>query len=67
MDKVKLAAELAPIVRISLFIFSGWLSQQGYDNTVVQYVRTSPEVAATVVGGVTALWYAAAKIWNWKR
>jgi hypothetical protein len=67
MEKAKLIAELAPLVRIGLFIFSGWLSAQGYDSEVVQYIRTSPEVAGMVLGGITALWYAAAKLWNWTR
>ena len=67
MDKVKLVAELAPLVRISLFIFSGWLSAQGYNSEIVQYIRTDPEVAGMVLAGVTAVWYAAAKLLDWKR
>jgi hypothetical protein len=67
MEKVKVISELAPLVRIGLFIFSGYLANAGYDNTIVQYIRTDPEVAGMVLAGATALWYAAAKIWNWKR
>ena len=67
MEQTKVVAELAPLVRICLFVFSGWLSGQGYDSEVVQYIRTDPEVAAMVTFGITAAWYGAAKLWNWKR
>jgi hypothetical protein len=64
---MKPIAELAPIVRIGLFVFGGWLQAQGTDSAVVEYVRTDPQVLSYAVLGATAAWYAVAKKLNWKR
>jgi hypothetical protein len=64
---MKPIAELAPIARISLFVFSGWLQGQGVDSQVVTYIKTDPEVLSVVVLILTGAWYTLAKIKDWKR
>ena len=64
---MKNLSELAPLVRISLFILGGWLAGKGVDPTITSYIQTDPEVLSTVLLATTGAWYAAAKLLNWKR
>lgn len=59
--------ELFPFVRIALYALAGYLAGQGADSWVVEYIRMDPDLAATVVGLITAAWYAAAKKFGWAK
>lgn len=60
------AAQIAPFVRIALYIVTGWLGSGWIDPETVDLIRGEPAVLAVISGGVAAIWYAAAKWRGWK-
>lgn len=63
---MELATQLAPFVRIGLYLLTGWLASKGWDGEALDIVRTDPAVLATLTGGVVAAWYGLAKWRGWK-
>jgi hypothetical protein len=59
--------DIAPFIRIFLFILGGWLQGQGFNSDVVTYIKTDPQVLSAVILVATGAWYGAAKIMDWKR
>ena len=62
MDK---AAQVAPFVRIGLYIVTGWLAGGWIDPETVDIIRGDPAVLAAISGGVAAVWYGVAKWRGW--
>ena len=60
-------SNIFPFVRIGLYVLAGYLSGQGADSWVVEYIRTDPDLAAGVVAGIAGLWYMAARKFGWAK
>lgn len=59
--------DLAPFVRIGLFILGGYLAGNGHSNAFVNYIQTDPELIAAITLAIPSAWYAIAKWFDWKR
>ena len=60
-------ADLAPLIRIALFVLGGYLTGQGYDENLIRFIQTDPELVGTIILALTGGWYALAKWLGWKR
>lgn len=59
------AGTLAVLVRIALYVVTGWLAGAWLDPETVKLIR-DPETVAVVTGIVAGAWYALAKWRGWK-
>jgi membrane protein DedA with SNARE-associated domain len=60
------AAQIAPFVRIGLYLVTGVFAGEALDAETVDLIRTDPALLALLSGGVAAVWYALAKWRGWK-
>ena len=60
-------ADLAPFIRIALFVLGGYLTGQGYDENLIRFIQTDPELIGAIILALTGGWYALAKWLGWKR
>ena len=56
---------LSPLVRIALYIVTGWLAGAWLDPETVEMIR-HPETVAVVTGLVAGAWYTLAKWRGWR-
>ena len=64
--KLETAAALAPLVRIALYVLTGWLGSSILDPETVELIRKDPELLMAISGGIAAGWYAVAKWKGWQ-
>lgn len=65
MTKAERIARLAPLVRIALYVLTGWLGSSFLDPATVSLIRDDPTLLALITGGVAAVWYGLAKWRGW--
>lgn len=59
-------SDLQPLVRIAIWIATGYLLANGTDPALVNMLRTDPHVAAAILGLFNTAWYVAAKYFGWR-
>jgi membrane protein DedA with SNARE-associated domain len=65
MSIAETSASVAPLIRILLYIITGWLGSAWLDPETVDLIRTDPALLASLSGGVAGVWYAIAKRRGW--
>jgi membrane protein DedA with SNARE-associated domain len=60
------AAQLAPFVRIGLYLLTGWLASGWLDPATVDLIRDDPALLSLISGAIAAAWYSIAKWRGWK-
>lgn len=67
MTYATIAANMAPFVRIGLYVITGWLGSSVLDPETVSLIREEPAILAGITGAFAAGWYALAKWRGWAK